>query len=191
MTRRLFVILAVVAVLTALVAAPVSATKPAPTLRGVQLMVLNQDLETGAFGLYGCGESEVEPGELPISWFGSIDIEGTTYGMALYPLPGRITGDGTILHYEEEWKVWTGEFTLTEDLRLADCTPGEYVLSGTDTGVGSFRNPMFRSNGTVDEAFEPFAGWLDRKVHQDGATGPVDFDVLEGVLGFHGDLRLN
>ena len=179
MRKKLLVILAVVVVLAVVVAAPVSAEKPAPTLRGDQLMVLNQDPVTGEFGLYGCEE---------ISWFGSIDIEGTTYGMALYPLPGRTTG--TVLHYEEGWKVWTDEFTLTDGV-LDTCEPGEYLLSGTDTGAGSFKNGTFRSNGTVDEAFEPFAEWLGRLVHQDGVMGPVDFDGLVGVFGFNGDLRLN
>ena len=140
MRKKLLVILAVVVVLAVVVAAPVSAEKPAPTLRGDQLMVLNQDPVTGEFGLYGCEE---------ISWFGSIDIKGTTYGMALYPLPGRTTG--TVLHYEEGWKVWTDEFTLTDGV-LDTCEPGEYLLSGTDTGAGSFKNGTFRSNGTVDEA---------------------------------------
>ena len=47
--------------------------------------------------------------------------------MALYPLPGRVTGQGTILHYEEAWKVWTGSFTITEG-SLNDCEPGEVAL---------------------------------------------------------------
>jgi len=186
MRRKLLVLLAVIVVFAVVAAAPVSAKKPAPNLRGDQTMVLNQ-LPDGSFGLYGCPE---------LSWFGSITIEETTYGMALYPLPGRVTGNGTILHYEEGWKVWTREFTLTYDdedewYYLDDCDPGEYVLSGTDSGVGSFKNDKFRSNGTVDEAFDPFAEWLGRRVHQDGTIGLVDFESLSGVLGFYGDLRLN
>lgn len=116
--------------------------------------------------------------------------------MALYALPGRLTGNGTILHYEEGWKVWSGEFTLTDDTEagsssFVDCEPGEYVLTGTDTGVGSFRQTKFRSNGVVGEALEPFSDWAGRRVHQDGALGPVDFGRLVGVYGFYGDLRLN
>jgi hypothetical protein len=186
MRRRLLIVLALAVVVLLVAAAPVGAKKPAPTLRGDQTMVLNQ-FAPGEFGLYGCEG---------ISWFGSVDIEGTTYGMALYPLPGRFTGDGTILHYEEGWKVWTGEFTLTYDQLndkyvLDTCEPGDYVLAGTDKGVGSFKTGKFRSNGTVDEAYAPFAEWLDRKVHQDGVIGPVDFGDLVGVVGFYGDLRLN
>jgi len=184
MRRNLVLLLAVVMVLGAVAAGPVGAKQP---LRGDQTMVLNQDMSTGEFGLFGCPE---------LSWFGSIDIDGTTYGMALYPLPGRITGNGTILHYEEEWKVWTGEFTLTYDEEaewyyLDDCQPGEYVLAGTDNGVGTFKGTKFRSNGVVEEALDPFADWLDRRVHQDGVVGPIDFGGLMGVFGFYGDLRLN
>ena len=95
-------------------------------------MVLNQDPVTGDFGLYGCQE---------ISWFGSIDIEGTTYGMALYPLPGRLTGGGaTILHYEETWKIWTGEFTVSptgEWYEIDTCEPGQVVLAGVDFGYAA------------------------------------------------------
>lgn len=183
--RRNVVFTAVaVLVLGAVAVGPVSAEQP---LRGDQTMVLNQDMETGEFGLFGCPE---------LSWFGSIDIDGTIYGMALYPLPGRITGNGMVLHYEEGWKIWTGEFSLTFDpatswYYLDDCDPGEYVLAGTDAGVGIESPAKFTSNGVVDEALDPFAVWLDRRVHQDGILGPVDFGDLVGVLGFYGDLRLN
>ena len=82
--------------------------------------------------------------------------------MALYPLPGRTTAN--VLHYEEGWKVWTGSFTLSADpesgrLLLDECEPGEVVLSGLDTGTGSFKHDKFRSNGTVDGADDPFTGW--------------------------------
>jgi len=110
--------------------------------------------------------------------------------MALYPLPGRITGNGNILHYEEGWKVWTGSFTLNDDLVLGECEPGAVVLSGVDSGTGSFRTGKFRSNGTVDEAHDPFAHWLGRRVHQDGIIGPIEYQQLP-LFGFYGDLRLN
>jgi hypothetical protein len=181
--RRLFMALpALVLLLTLAAIAPVDAKAPE---RGDQVMVLNQDLETGEFGLFGCPE---------IAWFGTIELAGTTYGMALYPLPGRLTGNGTILHYEEEWKVWTGSFDLVPDgsdgFVLEECEPGDIVLAGVDSGVGSFRSPKFRSNGTVDEAYAPFAHWLGRRVHQDGTTGPIEYQGLP-FFGFYGDLRLN
>jgi hypothetical protein len=177
--RKFFMVLsASVLMLTAAATGPVDAKAPE---RGDQVMVLNQNPETGLFGLFGCDE---------ISWFGTIELAGTTYGMALYPLPGRFTGQGAILHYEEGWKVWTGSFTLDDDLMLDECEPGEVVLSGVDSGTGSFRTGKFRSNGTVDEAYDPFAHWLGRRVHQDGIIGPIEYQGLP-LLGFYGDLRLN
>lgn len=173
MRRKLVFSVACLLVVGLVAAVLMTAKQP---LRGDQVMVLNQDEATGEFGLYGCEE---------LSWFGSIDIDGTTYGMALYPLPGRITGN-RILHYEEGWKVWTGAFTLTEDsgsYSLDSCEPGEVVLSGTDFGVGSFIGTKFRSNGIVEEAFYPFAEWLGRRVHQDGVLGPIDFGPLESAFG--------
>jgi hypothetical protein len=148
--------------------------------RGEQVMVLNEDLETGEVGPFGCPE---------ISWFGTIELAGTTYGMALYPLPGRITGQDTILHYEEGWKVWTEPFTIEEEA-LVSCEPGDVVLSGVDSGTASFRTGKFRSNGTVDIAADPFAQWLGRRVHQDGIIGPIEYQSLP-LFGFYGDLRLN
>jgi hypothetical protein len=109
--------------------------------------------------------------------------------MALSPLPGRTTGQDTILHYREGWSVWTGSFTIV-DGALATCEPGEVILSGVDNGSASFRTGKFRSNGTVDEADAPFAQWLGRRVHQDGSIGPIEYQGLP-VVGFYGDLRLN
>ena len=177
--RTFFKILSASALMfTALAAGAADAKAPE---RGDQVMVLNQDPATGELGLFGCSE---------ISWFGTIELAGATYAMALYPLPGRTTGQGTILHYEEGWKVWTGSFTIGDDLSLVDCEPGDVVLSGVDTGTGSFRTGKFRSNGTVDSASDPFADWQGRRVHQDGVIGPIEYQGMP-VLGFYGDLRLN
>lgn len=175
--RRLFMAVpALVLLLTLATIGPVDAKAPE---RGDQVMVLNQDLATGEFGLFGCPE---------IAWFGTIELAGRTYGMALYPLPGRLTGNGTILPYEEEWKVWTGSFDLAYDadkdeFSLDECEPGDFVLAGVDSGTGSFNSPKFRSNGTVDEAYAPFAHWLGRRVHQDGSTGPIDYQGMT-LFGF-------
>jgi hypothetical protein len=172
------VLSASVLVLTMVAAGPADAKAPE---RGDQVMVLNQDPATGEFGLFGC------PG---ISWFGTVELAGTTYGMALYPLPGRFTGqDDMVFHYQEAWKVWSGLFTLTGGI-LQNCEPGEVVLSGLDVGTGILANAKFRSNGTVDEAHAPFADWLGRRVHQDGIIGPIDYQGLP-LFGFYGDLRLN
>lgn len=168
-------------ILSVVVAGPMTAKEP---VRGDQVMVLNEDPDTLELGFYGCPE---------ISWFGTIEIDDTTYGMALYPLGLKANAKGTLFHYEEEWKVWTEKFTLSYDdgYSLDDCEPGDYVLAGTDSGVWTAKTGKFRSNGIVEEAFDPFAEWLGRRVHQDGVIGPIDFGGLEGVYGFYGDLRLN
>ncbi len=188
MKRNIVLSLAFVMVLSVVAAGPVSAKEP---LRGDMTMVLNQDLSTFEFGLFGCPE---------IAWFGSIDVDGTTYGMALYPLPGRVTGNGKITHFEESWKVWTEEFRLIYDheagwYSLDDCEPGDYVMAGTDEGVAGFAKGLVgakaRSNGVVEEALGPFAEWRDRRMHHDSVLGLVDFGDLVGAFGFYGDLRLN
>ena len=177
--RRFFMALtASVALATAASAAgAVDAKTPE---RGDQVMVLNQDPVTGEFGAFGCSD---------ISWFGTIELAGTTYGMALYSIEGRFTGNGTVLQYEEGWAVWTGQFVLDQELKLVDCEPGEVVLAGVDRGTGS-GNDKFRSNGTVDQADDPFSQWLGRRVHQDGVVGPIEYQDLP-LFGFRGNLRLN
>lgn len=179
MRGKLLIFVACLMVAGVVSAGPVTANEP---LRGDQVMVLNGDLDSPDLGKYGCSE---------ISWFGSIEIDGTTYGMALYPLPGRATGRDMVLHYDESWKVWSGEFSLSGEGLIEDCEPGAVLLSGTDSGLWTAKNGRFRSNGVVEEAFEPFEDWFGRQVHQDGVIGPIDFGGLEGVLGFYGDLRLN
>ena len=176
--RRFFMALtASVALATAASAAgAVDAKTPE---RGDQVMVLNQDPVTGEFGAFGCSD---------ISWFGTIELAGTTYGMALYSIEGRFTGNGTVLQYEEGWAVWTEQFVLDEG-QLVDCAPGEVVLAGVDRGTGS-GNDKFRSNGTVDQADDPFSQWLGRRVHQDGVVGLIEYQDQQFV-GFHGNLRLN
>lgn len=183
MKRTLVLSLAVV-VLVGATAVPLNAKQP---VRGDQTMVLNEDPDTLELGFYGCDG---------ISWFGSIEIDETIYGMALYPLALNVNASGTLFHYEEGWKVWDEEFTLTYDegaqrYYLDSCEPGDVLLSGTDSGVWTAKTGKFRSNGTVEDAMEPFGDWLGRHVHQDGVIEPIDFADLEDVLGFYGDLRLN
>lgn len=188
MRRKLLVLLALVVVLSLVMAVPVGAKKPAPNLRGDQTMVLNmvQDEESGnPIWLYGC------PG---ISWFGSIVIDGETYGMALYSIDSYFTGGGTILHWEEGWAIFAEEFAIGNDGKIVACldpVADDALLAGTDKGVGNIVIGKFRSNGIVEEAFDPFEEWEGRKVHQDGLTGLVSVSGLENVFGFKGDLRLN
>ena len=195
MRSKLLILFAMVFVLSVVVAAPVSATNP---VRGDQEMILNvaEDEIGDPIWLYGC-ESEF------LSWFGEVIIDDTTYGMALYLVPddpGKLTGNGTVNHYVEDWAIWSETFALY-DGQISDCTPGELLMAGSDRGVWTLKTEKFRSNGTVDEAYGEFSEWLGRNVHQDGFTGLGDFEIfdinegdyvtLEGVYGLVGDLRLN
>jgi len=175
MKRKLFVLLAIVAVLLTVIAAPVSAKNP---LRGEQVLTLNQDAE-GNFGLYGCSE---------ISWFGTIVIDDTAYGMALYPLGSVFPG--VTQHWEENWRIFTGEFMVEGDV-LVSCEPGIAVLSGYEKGVGAFPSPNFHMTGIVEDASDPFGEWIGRRSYQEGEVGLVSVAGLENAFGYTGSFRLN
>jgi hypothetical protein len=175
MKRKLLTFLAIVVALSVVVAAPVSAKKP---LRGEQVLALNQDAE-GNFGLYGC------PG---ISWFGAIVLDGTTYGMALYPISSVFPGKTQ--HWEENWTIFSGEFTV-EDGELVNCVPGDVVLSGYEKGVIAFALPTFHMTGVVEDASGPYEEWIGRRSYQEGEVGLVAVAGLEMVFGYTGSFRLN
>lgn len=176
----------IVALPALLLLATLAATPAADATRvkgGDQVMVLNQDQATGEFGVYGCSE---------LAWFGSIDIKGRTYGMALYPLPGGSI-EGTTYNYVEAWKIWTGHYTVSQvgdsdQYVVDDCTPGRVLAAGTDEGVADLATGVFSSEGTTDWARRSFRSWLGRRVHQEGQVQPIDFDQLSGVTGFLGRL---
>lgn len=148
------------------VATPATADRP---LRGDQLMTANY--------------SESCPG---MAWYGTLDVDGVTYGMALYFSDVPAVAHGNSYHYVEDFKVFTGQFA-----QPLDCEPGDVVLSGTDVGTASLVNAKFRSMGTIDEASGDFAGWEGRKIYQDGVVTEVEIDGVPVPVSFVGTLRLN
>lgn len=121
-----------------------------------------------------------------ITWFGTVELEGDTYGMAL-----RVTeyGPGVYLgksyHYKEYNTVYTGFFEVDEATGfLLDCDPGEAVLHGYSEGSSAIPNPnaKFRANGYVQEADGPFAGWEGRRIHDSGVL--TDFVMIPDVGPF-------
>ena len=177
MRRQLRLLVALVALFSVLVVAPAVAKTP---VHGDQVMLLNQNPDL-TFGLYGCPE---------MSWFGEVEIDGETYGMALYPDPAtRFAGNSAIMIYVEDWKIWSDEFELTSDT-IDDCTPGTVLLAGSDHGMAHFDTGVFHSNGKVTDSANLFDEWTDRRVKQNGTMGPVVFDGVPG-LGFLGSMRLN
>lgn len=150
MNKRLLLVVTLIAALS-LVAAPVSAGADKPISGEMELH----------FNL-GFG-NEFAPCP-DVSWAGTVDLDGNTYGIAFFP-----TGEknvGKVHHFTEVWEVYGTPFDFTGGV-LTECSPGEIVLSGTDAGVSS-PNDKYRMNGTVEEAFAPVAQWDGRHVHMSG-----------------------
>ena len=146
---------------------------------GEQVMALNVDLETDA-NLYGCED---------ISWFGTIELYGKTYGMALYSISGEVADDG-LYYYEEGWKIFKGKFKV-KDGALKRCHPGRLVAAGTNAGVWDTSTGYFESVGSVDYAIGRFRKWHQKTVMQNGfAPQPVSVAGLEEVPGLIGELWL-
>ena len=140
-------------------------------LRGDQLMTANY--------------SESCPG---MAWYGTLEVDEVTYGMALYFTDIPTVVHGNSYHYVEGFKVFNGQFT---DPLGSNCEPGDVVLSGSDVGVASLPNAKFRSMGTIDSAAGDFEGWEGRKIYQDGVVNEVDIDGVPVAVSFVGTLRLN
>jgi hypothetical protein len=165
MKRRLALLLVLIVALTVVAAAPAQAEAPA---------------ENWFMSIY-----MVPPGApcSDVTWFGTVELEGDTYGMAL-----RTTGEpgvtlGQSYHYKEYNTVYTGFFEVDEATGfLLDCDPGEVVLHGYSEGSSSMPNAKFHANGVVEEAFGPFAGWEGRRIHDSGLL--TDFVVIPDVGPF-------
>jgi len=146
---------------------------------GEQVMALNVDLATDA-NVSGCEE---------ISWFGTIELYGRTYGMALYSISGGVEDDG-LFHYVEGWRIFTGKFRVKDD-ELKHCAPGHLVAAGVDIGVWDITTGEFESEGSVDYATGRFRSWYGKTVGQNGvAPQPVSVAGLENVPGLIGKLWL-
>ena len=185
MKRRLLLVFSLVVVLSLIAATPVAATGPkrdrmAPS--GEQVMILNvedPDDPDSPLGYYGCDD---------ISWFGTVEIDGKTFGMALYGDPNyEPPGDVAFpeVAYGEGWRIFTGKFKV-KDGELKRCAPGRVVMEGYDEGVWNVLSGEFRSEGDVEDAagyFKRFANGY--KVSQSGTTGPgVSVAGVEDAFGF-------
>ncbi|MEA2023765.1 MAG: hypothetical protein U9N79_05660 [Actinomycetota bacterium] len=179
MKRRLLLGLALVVVLLLIAAAPVTAEGPNHDRQmpsGDQVMILNVDFLAGPdapLGFYGCED---------ISWFGTIEIDGKTFGMALYANLDYVGPPGT---YGEWWKVFTGKFKVKDGV-LKRCAPGRVVMAGYDTGVWNPVSGVFESAGDVEHAAGYFKWWGDGyKVRQGGTSGlGVSVAGVEDAFGF-------
>jgi hypothetical protein len=128
MRKRLLLVLGLIVALSLVATAAVSAKAPNHRKQppsGVQVMVLNNNPDPFGVptpGVYGCEE---------ISWFGTIVIDGKTFGMAFYADPDY---QGEFPAYGEFWKIFTGKFK-TKDGVLKRCEPGRVLMAGYDEGA--------------------------------------------------------
>lgn len=99
-----------------------------------------------------------------ITWAGTVQLEGVTYGMAFFPTGAKDVG--VVHHFAEIWEIYDTPYTFMGGV-LMECTPGEIVLAGTDAG-NTETNDKYRMNGTVEDAFDPLAEWGGHNVHMDG-----------------------
>lgn len=163
--RRLFVFAAVIGLLLAM-AVPASAAKP---LGGDMELDFNLGFD---FDGAPCDD---------ITWAGTVELDGTEYGIAFIPAGGKDVGKAH--HFIEDWVIYDTPFVFEDDFVdgvLVNCVPvdGEVVLAGIDAGVSS-PNSKYRMNGTVGEANAPFAKWLGRNVHMSGIITWQEIQVPE------------
>jgi hypothetical protein len=174
MKKKLLVLLAIIVVLAVVVAAPAGAKKP---LRGHMDIALNADNSVCV---------------LPITWFGTIDLDGKLYAMT-FTYQGNVL-PGKTNHYWEDWAIYGPELEpgdVDEDGVPTVCPSEEeedVLLAGELSGVGRFANAKIVENGTVTVANAPYGDWQDRRMHADGV---VEVDELGNPLGFEGTFRLN
>lgn len=184
MKKRLLLVLALVVVLSLIAAAPVTAKGPKgdrPPPSGEQVMVLNVEDPNdpnSPLGYYGCDD---------MSWFGTIEIDGKTFGMALYPNPDY---DNTavlpLVEYGESWKIFTGKFKA-KDGKLKRCAPGRVVMEGYGEGVWNVGTGDFASSGTDIYAAGYFKWWDGYQESQGGVTQEgVSVAGIKDVYGFYG-----
>lgn len=162
MSRKISVLLGLMAVLVMALAAPAQALRP---LRGEMAL---------QFNLAAAGPSEVVPG-----WVGTIDLDGQVYGMAFFN-----TGTGKPfaeqpadnVFFAETWVIYeTLDFSFNPDGTLGVFEPGRVLLSGDDRGITNVHNSKYHMNGQVLVAEPPFEQLLGRNVHMSGDIVWYDF----------------
>ncbi len=177
MKRRLSILVALVAVLSMVMAVPATAKQP---LRGDMELYFN----------LGFGNQDTPCSD--ITWAGSVQLDGVAYGIAFFPIVSEDRGNS--YHFEETWEVYAEPFDFTGGAVLTDCTPGAVVLRGPDKGVEVDND--YHIIGRVDYAAGALAAWEGRQMR---VRGTVVFTELVDPAGeivlvpatAHGTFRLN
>jgi len=148
MKRKLLVVLAVVAMLTAAVAAPATA-------RGA----IHGDID---LTLYLTPCDDTDPDSPLLTWAGTYDLGKMTLGIAYFPTADlEVIGDTGWVYFEERltlFKLPKGDLS-DEKMIAAACNPRRVVVEGMDAGVGTPWGTAFGAGHVTD------ARWrLDRYV---------------------------
>ena len=143
MKKRLLLVLALVAALSLVAAAPVNADGEKPIEGKMDLTFV------GGFCAEPVGP---DPTLTFVSWIGTVVIDGTTYGWADFPA-GAPVPDGNFLNFTEYWTIFTVEDDEIPNVALA-CDPDLVVLDGNNDGRAT-RGWAARADGTVASAADP------------------------------------
>lgn len=137
MKKRLVIVLALIAALSLVAAAPVSAGGEKPINGKIELNFVLEPCDDVPDGTVGI-----------VSWVGTVVIDGTTYGWADFPTYPPVV-DGNFVYVGEYWTI----FTLNGDLPTAElaCDPDLVVLAGFNEFRGT-PGGAGRADGTVTDA---------------------------------------
>lgn len=142
MKKRLLLVLALVAALSLVAAAPVSADGDKPINGKMDLTLELQPCDfNDPFGPF-------------VTWVGTVVIDGTTYGWADFPTDEPVF-DKKFMYFDEYWRIFTLADGQAPSVDLA-CTDSLMVLDGFNDGRGT-PGGAARADGTVESAYGPFA----------------------------------
>jgi hypothetical protein len=141
MTRRPLLVFALIAALSLVVAAPVSADTDKPISGTIELDLVLQPCSPDLFN----------------TWVGTAVIDGTEYGWADFPT-GPLVEEGNFLFFEEYWTIFSLDGGEALTLPEMACDGSRVILSGFNTGRGTLGGAAY-ANGAVSWAdpIGPFA----------------------------------
>jgi hypothetical protein len=141
MKKRLLLVLALIAALSLVAAAPVSADGEKP---------INGKIDLTLYAV----PCPVDPAPtFPfVTWVGTVVIDGTTYGWADFPTDDLFF-EKKFVYFWEYWTIFTLEPGEDPTVALA-CDPARVVLDGFNDGRGT-PGGAARADGAVASAADP------------------------------------
>lgn len=105
-------------------------------------------------------------------WIGFVNINGVQYGMAFFHIttgkPFTNGAKGTAKFFGEIWTIYDTISYQLNNGKLVSWTHGTILLNGTDSGVVTTSNTLYRMNGEINYAIGNFAMYLGYQVHMSG-----------------------